>query len=57
MSKKKAKIEFVPIINKCTYHNTDKTGICPNCNNTQKYKDGYYLVIDNRFGFVVDTIK
>ena len=60
MSKKKAKVEFIPLIKPCTYHHPDKKQVCRNCKNTMKYKDGYYLVYGKgkkKYAFFVDTIK
>jgi len=56
MEKRKNKIEVIPIINECTYYHKDKHGICKNCKNTRKYKDGYYLIV-NGYAYSVDTIK
>ena len=51
-------VEFTPIVVPCTYHSPDpKTGICRNCDGTRKYVDGYYMIIDNKTAFTVDTIK
>ena len=50
-------IEYIPIIKKCTYYCPDENGICKNCNDTGKYIDGYYLIIDGKSGFMVDNIK
>ena len=56
--KKKIKVEFVPLYQKCTYHQKDKkTGKCVNCNDTMKYKDGYYMIINDKTAYFVDTIK
>ena len=50
-------VEYVPIITDCTYHHLDKNGICINCENTGKYSNGYYMIIDGISGFIVDGIK
>ncbi len=51
-------VEYIPIVVPCTYHSPDpKTGICRNCGDTMEYVDGYYMVIDNKTAFSVDTIK
>jgi len=50
-------IEYVPIIKECSYYKPDDNGICKNCNGTRKYVAGYYLIIDGKSGFIVDTIK
>ncbi len=50
-------IEYEPIVKDCTYHNLDENGKCRNCNNTGKFVAGYYMIIDKKFGFAVDTIK
>jgi len=58
MSKeKKPKVEFIPLYQKCTYHHPDEKGICKNCNNTGKYCDGYYMIINGKTGWFVDSIK
>ena len=54
---KKAKVEFIPLIKPCTYHNLNEKGICRNCENTGKFKAGYYMIINGKTGFFVDTIK
>ncbi len=61
MSKEKAKVEFIPLNRKCTYHHKDENGVCRNCNDTMIYKDGYTLIYTDKNGvkqgFFVDTIK
>lgn len=57
MDNKKKKVEFIPLMKDCTYHYPERNGGCPNCNNTGKYKDGYYMIINGKTGFFVDTIK
>lgn len=59
--KKKAKVEFIPLIKKCTYHHKDGQGVCKNCNDNMRYTDGYTLIYTDRSGvrqaFFVDTLK
>jgi len=50
-------VEYEPLVTKCTYHYPEKGKKCINCENTGKYVDGYYMIVDNKFGFVVDNIK
>lgn len=50
-------VEFVPIVKPCTYHSQQFNGACRNCNNTMKYVDGYNMIIDKKWGFIVDSIK
>ena len=61
MQKKKTKVEFIPLIVPCTYHHKKEDGVCRNCNDTMKYKDGYYMIHTdekgNKSAFFVDTIK
>ena len=61
MSKKKVKVKFIPLIKPCTYHHKQKDGVCINCNDTMKYKDGYTLIYTDKNGvkqaFFVDTLK
>ena len=53
---KKTKAEFIPLMKSCTYHYPTKDNPCKNCNNTGKYKDGYYMIVGKTAWFV-DTIK
>ncbi len=60
MAKKKTKVNFIPLIQKCSYFHPNEKKICRNCNNTMKYKDGYYMIYESngkKYGFFVDTIK
>lgn len=50
-------VEYIPNIVKCTYWHKKKDGICKNCNDTMKYINGYYMIIDGKIGFFVDTIE
>lgn len=57
---KKPKVEYIPIIKKCTYHHKRKDGTCKNCGDTLEYHDGYYLIYTKngkKSAFIVDTIK
>jgi len=59
---KKTKLEYIPIIYDCTYHDTNnKQRACVNCHNTKYYTDGYYLIVTdckgNRIAYTVDNIK
>jgi len=58
---KKAKVEFIPLNHKCTYHHKDEKGVCKNCNDTMVYQEGHYLIYTDKNGlkqaFFVDTIK
>lgn len=51
------KIEFQPIITKCSYHRPTKKVKCPNCDNTGYYTEGYFMIIDDKIAFQVDNIK
>ncbi len=48
-------IEFIPIKNKCTYHYPTEGKPCKNCNDTMIYISGYYLIIDGKYGYTVDS--
>ena len=57
-------MEAIPIMKKCLRHYQDgrnPTGKCRNCNDTGKYKDGYYQIFTMpngaKIGFITDTIK
>jgi len=57
---KKKKVEFIPLIKKCTYHHKKEDGVCRNCNDTMKYQDGYYMIYEKdgkKYAFFVDSIK
>ena len=58
---KKAKVKFIPLIKKCTYHHKKEDGVCRNCNDTMKFKDGYTLIYTDKNGlkqaFFVSTLK
>ena len=60
MQKKKTKVEFIPLIVPCTYHHKKEDGVCINCNDTMKYKAGYYMIYEKngkKYSFFVDSIK
>ena len=50
-------VEYIPIVKPCTYNHRNSEGICKNCNNTMKYIIGYNMIIDGKWGFIVDNIK
>lgn len=50
-------VEFIPIVAPCTYYHKEKGGECKNCHGTRKYVTGYYMIIDGKIGYTVDTIK
>ena len=56
MKNKEKKVEFIPLMKDCTYHHLNEKGICRNCGNTGKYKDGYYLIA-GKTAYFVDTVK
>lgn len=52
------KVKYIPIVYDCTYHDTNnKKKLCINCDNTNYYIDGYYMIINNKIGWTVDNIK
>lgn len=61
MKDKEHRVEFIPIVKRCTYNHRDKNGVCKNCNNTMKFIAGYHLITEdkdgNKIAFQVDTIK
>jgi len=52
------KVKFIPLVHKCTYHDTNnRKRKCRNCNNTNYYVDGYHMILNNKIGWTVDNIK
>lgn len=49
-------VEYIPNMKKCSYYHKGKDGVCKNCNDTRKYIDGYYMIIDGKIGWMVDTL-